>query len=174
MYRLRLESAGLSQKSTVDVSQRVASKERYRVNLPLHMAECEANYHRLDKLLFRHKDYSVGDSFEFAWLGTESRWVQSIEIIERSRYTITMVIGQKSLESVSPWLQMPRITVRMYHDAKVAEVLAWEGHKRLRPRYTYPNTAMYQADEKFQINAFLGEWLSRSLERGISIAEIRV
>ena len=67
---------------------------------------------------------------------------------------------------------MPCLTVRMYHDAKVAEVLAWEGHRRLRPRYEYPNRSMYQSDEKLQINQFLGECLSLCLNKGRSVDSV--
>lgn len=161
MFKLRLDTA-------TDVAHKVASKERYRVNLPLHMAECEANYFRLQRLLAAGTCDQLGDLFEFGWAGSEHRWLQSVEVIERSPYTTTLAISQKNLIQNSQWLNMPRLTIRMYHDAKVAEVLTWEGHKRLRPRYTYPNTAMYQADEKFQINAFLGEWLTRSLSDGLT------
>ncbi len=74
---------------------------------------------------------------------------------------------------MSSWLRMPRLTVRMYHDAKLAEVLAWEGHKRLRPRYEYPNQAMYHADEKLQINQFLGELLTRCLHEGHELDDVK-
>jgi uncharacterized protein YqiB (DUF1249 family) len=50
--------------------------------------------------------------------------------------------------------------------ANLAEVLAWAEHKRLRPRYDYPNQAMYQSDEKLQINQFLGECLNLCLRYG--------
>lgn len=166
MYKLRLENA------ECNTAAKIASKERYRVNLPLHMAECEANYHRLVRLLAQQKIDQVGETFEFAWSGSEQHWVQSVQVIERSPYTTTLALTQRHFQSPSPWLQMPRLTVRMYHDAQVAEVLTWEGHKRLRPRYIYPNTAMYLADEKFQINLFLGEWLTRSLTDGIAYSKL--
>jgi uncharacterized protein YqiB (DUF1249 family) len=55
----------------------------------------------------------------------------------------------------------------MYHDALLAEVLDWAGHKRLRPRYDYPNKSMYHCDEKLQVNQFLGEWLRSCLSNGL-------
>ncbi len=56
--------------------------------------------------------------------------------------------------------------VRMYHDATVAEVIEWEGHKGIRPRHEYPNRYMYQSDEKAQLNRFLGELLEFCLTQG--------
>ena len=152
----------------------VRPKVRYRVNLPLQMAECEANYFRLKKILpsleqnHRHFAISRGDR----------QWCHKIDIIERSPYTTTLQLSQAphlpadGSERNTSWLQMPRLTVRMYHDAELAEVLAWEGHKRLRPRYEYPNQSMYQCDEKLQINQFLGEWLILCLHQGHEVGDV--
>lgn len=139
----------------------VRPKVRYRVNLPLQMAECEANYARLKKLLA-----NVLDERQFAVSRGAQVWLHKILIVERSPYTTTLQLTQKADQAAGTWLQMPCLTVRMYHDAGLAEVLAWEGHKRLRPRYDYPNQSMYQCDEKLQINQFLGEWLSLCLCQG--------
>lgn len=141
----------------------VRPKVRYRVNLPLQMAECEANYARLKKLLSNPAE----DQREFAISKGSQSWLHRICIVERSPYTTTLQLTQTSDQnSGNTWLQMPCLTVRMYHDAGLAEVLAWEGHKRLRPRYEYPNQSMYQCDEKLQINQFLGEWLTLCLSQG--------
>lgn len=138
----------------------VTFKERYKVNLPLQLAECEANYIRLDKLI---NDKSQ-DEFRFVIARGDQQWLHILRVIEQSPYTTTLELSRTALHASSNWLAMPKLTLRMYHDAKLAEVLAWEGHKRLRPRYEYPNQAMYQSDEKFQLNRFLGEWLSLCLK----------
>lgn len=151
----------------------VTYRERYKVDLPLQMAECEANYVRLHKLLSQYFNKKIadqhGDEYRFLINRGVQQWLNQLRIIERSPYTTSLQLSQASIAGESPWLQMPRLTVRMYHDAKLAEVLAWEGHKRLRPRYEYPNQAMYQADEKLQINQFLGEWLTTALACGLSV-----
>jgi uncharacterized protein YqiB (DUF1249 family) len=156
----------------------VTYRERYKVDLPLQMAECEANYVRLHKLLTQHFNKQIadqqGDEYRFMISRGEQQWLNQLRILERSPYTTTLQLSQTSVAGESRWLHMPRLTVRMYHDAKLAEVLAWEGHKRLRPRYEYPNQAMYHADEKLQINQFLGEWLKTSLEYGLHILETSV
>jgi uncharacterized protein YqiB (DUF1249 family) len=54
----------------------------------------------------------------------------------------------------------------MYHDARMAEVVEWEGQRGLKGRYEYPNEAMHQEDEKWQRNKFLGELLSYCLREG--------
>lgn len=155
MYKLR---------SPIVNDYKVHPKVKYRVNLPLQMAECEINYLRLLKLL----PFFNGDTHDFVIHTGNRQWQYKIAIVERSRHTTTMQLTQ-SVEAAPEydWLQLPRLTVRMYHDAKLAEVLAWEGHKRLRPRYDYPNQAMYQCDEKLQINQFLGEWLQACIQHGV-------
>jgi uncharacterized protein len=144
------------------------SKPRYKVDLPRQQADCEANYFRLCKLM-----HGAGDSWLLA-LGSEWREREvAIRVQDRSRYTTTVAVSQErgTLPSAD-WLRLPRLIVRLYHDARMAEVLAWEGHRRLRPRYDYPNRSMYQADEKAQLNRFLGEWLSVCLQRGHSLEKV--
>lgn len=150
----------------------VTYKERYKVDLPLQMAECEANYVRLLKLLSYPQQVASGDvqiEQRFMIAHGQQRWLHLLRIIERSPYTTTLELSRTPIGESSAWLALPKLTLRMYHDAKLAEVLAWEGHKRLRPRYEYPNQSMYQSDEKYQLNRFLGEWLALCLEYGHSV-----
>ncbi|RYY01577.1 MAG: DUF1249 domain-containing protein [Gammaproteobacteria bacterium] len=155
----------------------VTYRERYRVDLPLQMAECETNYVRLQKLLVQHFNKptrdQTGDEYRFMVSRGEQQWLHQLRILERSPYTTTLQLSQTTVANISTWLRMPRLTVRMYHDAKLAEVLAWEGHKRLRPRYEYPNQSMYHADEKLQINQFLGELLTRCLSEGHQVDDVK-
>jgi uncharacterized protein YqiB (DUF1249 family) len=146
----------------------VTYKERYKVDLPLQMAECEANYMRLTKLVARN----AVDEIRFMVTRADQQWLHLLKITERSPYTTTLELSRTAVGVTSSWLSMPKLTLRMYHDARLAEVLAWEGHKRLRPRYDYPNQSMYQSDEKYQLNRFLGEWLSLCLEQGQDLGEL--
>ncbi|HSC68511.1 MAG TPA: DUF1249 domain-containing protein [Cellvibrio sp.] len=147
-------------------------KERYKVDLPLQMAECETNYVRLTKLFANNPQVKPADlknEFRFMVARGQQQWMHLLQVTERSPYTTTLELSRTSMGETSNWLAMPKLTLRMYHDARLAEVLAWEGHKRLRPRYEYPNQAMYQIDEKHQLNRFLGEWLKVCLEHGHSL-----
>lgn len=151
----------------------VTVKERYKVDLPLQMATCEANYLRLNKLLTHiTRDECPLDECRLMTSRGQQQSLHLFQVLERSPYTTTLQLSQVLIDSPSAWLKMPRLTVRMYHDAKLAEVLAWEGHKRLRPRYEYPNQAMYLADEKHQLNQFLGEWLALCLAEGHSVDKV--
>ena len=78
-------------------------------------------------------------------------------------YTTTLQVRQ---ELGLPWLPAPRLEVRVYHDARMAEVIGAEQARRLMAIYPYPNQAMHQPDEKNQLNLFLGEWLAHCLACG--------
>lgn len=132
------------------------------------MAQCEANYWLLRKLM---PALDERDSWQFAVEKARGCWEVCIDITERMRYTTTVQVYRQDAEG-SSWLRSPRLLVRLYHDALLAEVLACEGHRRLQVRYNYPNQKMYQADEKAQFNRFLGEWLRHCLANGLSLKEI--
>ena len=133
----------------------VKEKPRYKVDLASQQAECEANFYRLVKILvhFEERDQWI---FEVG-VGPVSAEVL-INITDRAPYTTTLQIRQ--LESNNQWAKIPVLTVCMYHDVNMAEVVGWENHRRMRPRYEYPNPDMYHSDEKAQLNQFLREWLT--------------
>ncbi len=63
--------------------------------------------------------------------------------------------------------------IRLYHDARMAEVISSQDIHQVKPRYDYPNKHMHQQDEKQQINQFLNEWLHLCLEHGQVNVEIQ-
>jgi uncharacterized protein YqiB (DUF1249 family) len=136
--------------------------ERYRVDLAGLQSACEANYARLMRLLpgmrerpaLRRVAVSAGDT---------TLAVLALKVTEAGPYTSTVEVCE---EAVLAWLPAPRLEVRVYHDARMAEVTAAEHCRRLQPRYGYPNSAMHQPDEKNQLNLFLGEWLGHYLQCG--------
>lgn len=136
-----------------------AEKQAYRVNLAALHAICEANYARLLKLF---PDYETRNSHEFDVGGARVR----IDVVERSRYTTIFRLFQTQGEA--GWLGLLRVEVRAYHDAAMLEVGAFQSHRRVQGRYSYPNARMYQQDEKRQQNHFLADWLEHCLENGRS------
>lgn len=138
------------------------TKRKYVPDLSRQSALCEANYVRLLKLL---PDLDTQDLQEYRISGQGHRLLVRLEVEERFRYTSTVVVSQR-LEDGSPWLESPRLLVRLYHDARMAEVLCNRQRRQLSGRYPYPNPQMHQPDEKLQLNAFLGEWLSQCLHHG--------
>ena len=140
----------------------VKARERYRVDLIGLQAACEANYARLMRLLpdMRHAPEArrIGVTHGDQMLG-----VLALEVVLACPYTTTLQVRQ---EHSLPWLPVPQLDVRVYHDARMAEVVGAENARRLHIRYPYPNAAMHQPDEKTQLNLFLGEWLSHCIACG--------
>ncbi|MCF2949078.1 DUF1249 domain-containing protein [Paraglaciecola aquimarina] len=119
---------------------------------------CELNYGRLLRLL---PDCDTEDlSYQF---DINSSLQYTIKIIECSRYTSTLEMSQKSQTGFE--FLRPIVQVRLYHDAKMAEVLSAQNIGSLKPSYQYPNIKMYQKNEKEMVNQFLAEWLQFCLNQ---------
>jgi uncharacterized protein YqiB (DUF1249 family) len=129
------------------------------------MADCDANYFRLMKLFpemtGEAAERKVGFSHD---RDHELRFV----VRENTPYTTLIELSQVASagSNTNPWFRLPVMKLRLYHDARVAEVVSCDGVRHVKSRYGYPNRKMYQQDEKAQWNRFLGEWLSHCLARG--------
>ena len=136
---------------------------RYNMDLPAHMAECDANYLRLLKLFpdLREQDQAA--------MGIDlngSRFEVRLKVLERSPYTTLVRLSQ---QPEVPWSHRATLTIRLYHDARSAEVVEYQGKRHfLKAVYDYPNVDMRHPDEKAQINRFLGEYLSLCLAHGVA------
>ncbi len=145
-------------------------RKKYSIDLAKDQAECEANYARLMQLL---PDIDDVDKREFGVHQPGGAHLRlQIVIRERCKYTTMLDISQgpSSLEGLA--LPIPCFSLRVYHDARMAEVVSFDQHRQLLPRYEYPNKNMYQCDEKSQLNAFLGEWLSHCLQFGHALDDV--
>ena len=139
------------------------AKMRYKVDLSRYMADCDANYARLMKLF---PDVTTCDERKIGF-HHDGDHVLRLKVLEQTPYTTLVALGQDDdVETAHDWLKLPSLTLRLYHDAQVVEVVSCEGVRHLHPRYEYPNTRMHHQDEKAQWNLFLGEWLSHCLKNG--------
>ncbi|XQW84182.1 DUF1249 domain-containing protein [Thalassotalea piscium] len=93
-----------------------------------------------------------------------------INVNEVTRYTslVTMTQNCTVLASKLSEILKPKMVIRLYHDARMAEVISNQDIAQVKPRYDYPNKKMHLPDEKQQINLFLKEWLQLSLQLGQS------
>lgn len=138
---------------------------RYKVDLAGHMAECDANYARLHRLLPELFDSDVR-SVRLPLPGPDEG-VLVFRVIARAPYTTDVAVHFRGRDA--RWHEMipaPSLDVRLYHDASTAEVTRYQGSDRFRGRYDYPNTEMRLPDEKAQLNRFLGEYLALCIEHG--------
>lgn len=126
-------------------------KPRYQPNVSAFLALCGRNYGHLLKWL--PLNIIQGQSWQLdGEFGT-----LVLRIIENTKYTQLVEISRPLKHH--ELFATPKVTVRIYHDAKLAEVLTGQQIYQLRPVYDYPNLHMYHSDEKYQVNAFLGELL---------------
>lgn len=137
-------------------------KRKYIPDLTRQMAICEANYARLNKLM---PDMDEVDLRCFLLAEGDEQVRVCIEVTERFTYTTTLQISQSSSNRHS-LLDSPALLVRLYHDARMAEVVCMKYRRQLAGSYPYPNRDMHQPDEKAQLNNYLGEWLGHCLCHG--------
>lgn len=140
--------------------------KRYNINLPAHMAECDANYMRLRKLFPGLRE---DDEREFALTNGAATVLIGFTVLERSPYTTLVRLTQRDSAMDQPWMPAPQITIRLYHDAKCAEVVEFQRARDFQAVYPYPNPAMHQPDEKAQVNRLLSELLAVCLQRGHAV-----
>lgn len=132
--------------------------KRYTPDFPAMMRLCEVNFAQLRRLLPRNEQ--AGETVAYQVRQASYR----LTILESTRYT-SLVEIQQIAPAVSYW-SLPTLTVRLYHDAMVAEVCASQQIFRFKARYDYPNKKLHQRDEKHQINQFLADWLRYCLAYG--------
>ena len=119
-------------------------RKRYVPDLVQIGALYESNYSRLLKLI---RVMGSRDAIQLnlhngeAYIGSVR-----IELLESSRYTDTFLLEQTA--AVGKWVNNPRMTVRLYHDALVAEVIGKHGRQAAAGVNHYPNHQMHLPDEK--------------------------
>nr|WP_010131759.1 DUF1249 domain-containing protein [Microbulbifer agarilyticus] len=154
-------------------------RARYCVDLTTYHADCDANYLRLCKLM---PELATNQN----WRYQMPQGTLEMAVLERSRYTTEVCLrasnvapgdraggakGAKGAKGAtgtegSGWLTPPPITVRLYHDARMAEVVAVNGQGPVGGdglNFRYPNPAMHNEDERQQVNRYLSEWLAHCL-----------
>ncbi|WJW76329.1 DUF1249 domain-containing protein [Thiohalobacter sp. IOR34] len=124
------------------------------------MAIYECNYIRLRQLI---PDLQRIDE------RTLSRVDQALDlhlrVLERSPYTTTLVLTYL-FEDEQGSFPAPDIRIRIYHDARLAEVLSC-GRRRGRREAEYDrNRRACSLDDKWRMNRFLQKWLGYCLRQG--------
>jgi len=128
------------------------NKKPYRVNLAGVHITCEANYLYIMKLLDviaqRHnRDYLL--------LNNDQQC--TVKVTENGPYTSSVILDMQNPSE--EWLACQNMTVRLYHDVCMAEIVSYQSEQLFSVDYCYPNKKMYHVNEKEQINLFLSEWV---------------
>ena len=130
------------------------------------MAVYEGNYRKLMRIIpdIRLLHGTVYSEFN-------GRPILFLEVLEQCKYTSMLAITHYlSLEDrlVTDFF----MELRVYHDARLAEVSDYQHQTQLLPVYSYPNKQMYQPYEKQQVNLFLEEWLQYCLRYGCQFEQL--
>ena len=141
-------------------------KRRYVPDISFLMAVCELNYVRLLRLF---PDMRTEPHHELR-VATDRQDLGAVrfDVLEQSPYTNVLSITQPNNLWAPDW----QISVRVYHDAQLVEVITCQTEPRIKPVNEYPNERMHQPDEKMQLNVFLGEWLRHCLEYGHAVEKV--
>jgi uncharacterized protein YqiB (DUF1249 family) len=94
----------------------------------------------------------------------------SLSILECARYTSLATLTHSFGVCDGRLLKDMEMRLRIYHDARLLEVLSYQGRGRFAPAYDYPNEDMLSPFEKRQVNVFLGEWLRACRYRRVPLA----
>ena len=123
----------------------------------------ELNYRRIVRIT-RGKEADAQWHFLVHSIGgQESRL--SLVLTEESQYTsqLQLNFGQQK-KSELLFDHGVEMTVRLYHDVKIAEIT--DGHRQYQGVYPYPNDSMLHRDEKFRLNQQLADLLELCLKHG--------
>ncbi|MDX1757538.1 MAG: DUF1249 domain-containing protein [Marinobacter sp.] len=149
----------------------VKKPRRYVPDLRRLGALCEGNYRRLERLRQLEAGGQPVSEFELhrgdLYLGRVR-----MRVLQTARFTETLLLEQ--IHNGGKWLNNPELTVRIYHDAGMAEVISCYRDRRIAPVNDYPNRFMHHPDEKVQINSFLADWLDYCLKFGHTPFELAV
>lgn len=134
-------------------------KPRYKPNVSDFLALCGRNYGYMLKWL--PLEIAIGES----WRIEGEFGILVVRILENTKYTQLVEISRPL--AINEFINTPKVLVRIYHDAKLAEVLTGQQIYQLRPVYDYPNLRMYHSDEKYQVNAILEELLKIGYQHSV-------
>ncbi len=118
-----------------------------------HLAYCEHNY-QLWCYLFANSDHGQG------WLNASQLGSVHYQAVDNTKFTQTYWLRlEPHLDKAqTAWLTLC-LPVRIYHDMRVAEVLADQTGRQYPGINPYPNDRMWLPDEKVRLNAHLNLWL---------------
>ena len=129
-----------------------------------HLTVCEANFIRLKKLL---KDFSLKENLFESVNPNGSSLNIYLLVLDKTEHTIT-IEAKQSCDNKNIHSNFV-LRIQMSLDAKLAEVISYQGEK---PLPFFMNQSKKQSyDEKLQQNRFLTEWLESIFVSGISSKE---
>ncbi len=137
-------------------------RRQYQTTTPVGLYE--ANFRRLTRLLPDIARRKVGECIELAAENT------TITILEQFKYT-SIISLQQALNTSFNQLSDLEMELRICHDARLLEVVGYQGRNPVQSALYYPNKHMLQLDEKKQLNLLLKEILKTSIRQQCHLAD---
>lgn len=138
----------------------------YKVDLSAYLLSCERNYFQLKQLSGHEfiakesgsKKFQLNHTNAMVYLAWRSigKFTSEVQVISRSPID---------------WCRVD-IDIRAYHDVNTLDIMRFQGHSGLWPKYPYPNKKMYQQDEKLRQQQFLTRFFTHCIEHGLSVETI--
>jgi len=137
-------------------------RKRVKNSTPLY----EENYQRLVAFLPDLRRIPFWNAFD-----KNGQIELQVQVLEKFAYTTLISIRLTPLTELAVAADCEMI-IRLCHDARVAEVVGFQGHARFQHFYNYPNQCMYHPDEKRQINAMLSDMLQFCRFSGFAFQQV--
>ncbi|NOT83472.1 MAG: DUF1249 domain-containing protein [Methylococcaceae bacterium] len=118
---------------------------------------CEANYQKLLRLvpdLLSIQNQAIGTA--------QQKMALQLHILDRSPFTMTIELNHRFEQRLDPLL-LPAIKIRVYQDAKCAEVLSDHVRADVAKLFKDPSQSVAIMNYKWRLNYFLSKWLDHCL-----------
>ncbi len=142
----------------------------YKPSLKGLISSFEINYMLLTRLLGKidqvdeQRNFSINENLSY--LLTIKEKTKYTHVVEFKQFDDKADKVNDSTKSLKSSYHKPCMLIRIYHDARLAEVIESQNIRQIKPRYDYPNSDMHQPDEKQQNHHFLTQWLQLCLALG--------
>ena len=135
------------------------SAANYTPNLDEFISQCEVNYLLMLKLfpflnIKSNQEEASNLNEGFCFEASAGQQIQ-FRLVDKAKYTTTFFVKLYPLND--EFRGTMNLMARVYHDAKLVEVMDQVGPKALKPKNKGNALKAEQTDEKRQLNRFLGE-----------------
>ncbi|MGR8953314.1 MAG: DUF1249 domain-containing protein [Gammaproteobacteria bacterium] len=120
---------------------------------------CAANYQKLLRMIPHLLDYRE-TATGFADNGSSLH----LQVLERSPYTLTIMLSHSFKRNVEEFLE-PAVTIRLYLDLQLAEVISDHARAAVAKVYRNPGLSLEIMNYKWRLNYFLQKWLEHCLNK---------
>ncbi len=119
---------------------------------------CESNYQKLLRLIPNLYNIHTGAIGQYS-----NKPPLHLKIIERTPYTLTLQLTHCFPDAPDELFE-PAVKIRLYNDAKLAEVLRDHNRIDVFKAFTDVSQSKKIMDYKWSLNYFLGKWLDYCLQ----------